>query len=865
MSRSKSGVDRRRCFLDVTIDGELEGRIVIELFDEITPKTAENFINLCTGQAGIGKTTGKPLHYKGTLFHRVIKGFMIQGGDFSNANGTGGESIYGGMFEDEDFTVKHDEPFILSMANRGPNTNGSQFFITTHPAPHLDGVHVAFGKVVSGQEVVRKIENLKVNAKNRPNNDVIITNCGELIRKRRLESAASDSSEYVSFILDKNVLPASRKEKKRKKEKRRKRDREDKENSEDEAPRTPEHVSSVKKEDLPEEPAGTNRFLMRGSKAVTEESNDRGGRRRSEHRPNVRVTSSGHKIKGRGFVRYRTPERERSRSVTPPHWKREERRLISLEELKKRQEEQKEREQREARRINETDLDTFAARRRENESRSRRRSRSRSASPPHRSTKTNGSSKPHDDDDADGDALVEPVIGGSDYLIGFEEAAPMAVQEERRDLDAEAAAELVRNRSPAGDGRGEAVEQRNASPPAKAASVKTSVKQELLEEEDRRHRKHSTEERDVRRRSPEERRRSPAERRRSPEERDHHRNNRENGDDRRHRDRDRRRDRSRSRSRDRRDHRDRRDSERDREKRRTREEERDRDRERERRRREEEEREERRGREEEEARLRAIEEEQRRLAEEEARRRAAEEEERRRIEEEEERKRQEEEERRREEERQKELQRQREEEEEKRRREEERKREEERRQRELERNKDRRRSRSRSKSPRLAQGQSSVAEGREVAPDRGTCAVEGPALVPLVVAETTAVRPAVVLAAVPVLGVVPPRATAVLVVVLGPAPRDVVSTTTNVAASVAVLQSDRVPVLGPRRRPLRPAHPPVVPALDIAASLVSPQCIAKASRSLSQRFWLASSPLSIRLSTSLSTLSASLGLLVSIS
>lgn len=98
---------------------------------------------------------------------------------------------------------------------------------------------------------------------------------------------------------------------------------------------------------------------------MTEESNDRGGRRRSEHRPNVRVTSSGHKIKGRGFVRYRTPERERSRSVTPPHWKREERRLISLEELKKRQEEQKEREQREARRINETDLDTFAARRRE--------------------------------------------------------------------------------------------------------------------------------------------------------------------------------------------------------------------------------------------------------------------------------------------------------------------------------------------------------------------------------------------------------------------------------------------------------------------------------------------------------------------
>ncbi|XP_078369415.1 peptidyl-prolyl cis-trans isomerase D-like [Oculina patagonica] len=168
-----------RCFFDVSIGGEGVGRIVFKLFSDKCPKTVENFRSLCVGDKGNGPVSGKPLHYKGSTFHRIIKGFMIQGGDFTNHDGTGGESIYGEKFEDENFELKHDVAGLLSMANAGPNTNGSQFFITTVPTGHLDGKHVVFGKVVKGMNIVQELENTPVE-NTKPIKPCVIDDCGEL-------------------------------------------------------------------------------------------------------------------------------------------------------------------------------------------------------------------------------------------------------------------------------------------------------------------------------------------------------------------------------------------------------------------------------------------------------------------------------------------------------------------------------------------------------------------------------------------------------------------------------------------------------------------------------------------------------------
>ncbi|CAI6342412.1 unnamed protein product [Periconia digitata] len=171
--------ERPRCFFDLSIGGQKAGRVAFELYNDIVPKTAENFRALCTGEKGTG-SSGKPLHYKGSGFHRVIKQFMIQGGDFTQGNGTGGESIYGEKFEDENFEVLHEKPFLLSMANAGPGTNGSQFFITTVPTPHLDKKHVVFGEVINGKSLVRQVENLKTQSGDKPQQDAVIIDCGEL-------------------------------------------------------------------------------------------------------------------------------------------------------------------------------------------------------------------------------------------------------------------------------------------------------------------------------------------------------------------------------------------------------------------------------------------------------------------------------------------------------------------------------------------------------------------------------------------------------------------------------------------------------------------------------------------------------------
>ncbi|MCS6812958.1 MAG: peptidylprolyl isomerase [Cyanobacteria bacterium] len=167
-----------RVFFDITIGGKPAGRIVMELRADIVPKTAENFRALCTGEKGQG-ASGKPLHYKGSTFHRIIPDFMCQGGDFTRGNGTGGESIYGTRFADENFILKHTGPGLLSMANAGPGTNGSQFFITTTETPWLDGKHVVFGSVVEGLEVVQAMEAVGSDS-GVTRQPVVIADCGQL-------------------------------------------------------------------------------------------------------------------------------------------------------------------------------------------------------------------------------------------------------------------------------------------------------------------------------------------------------------------------------------------------------------------------------------------------------------------------------------------------------------------------------------------------------------------------------------------------------------------------------------------------------------------------------------------------------------
>ncbi|KAL4569685.1 hypothetical protein LXL04_025327 [Taraxacum kok-saghyz] len=192
-----------RTFLDVDIDKQRLGRIVIGLYGEVVPKTVENFRALCTGEFGKGKS-GKALHYKGIPFHRIIPGFMIQGGDTVYGNGRGNESIYGGVFCDENFKIKHSHAGMVAMVNSGPNSNGAQFFITTVKAYWLDGEHVVFGKVIEGMDTVYAIEGGAGTYSGKPRKKVVIADSGEILNSD--DTTATGKSSDVSEPPSKPLL-----------------------------------------------------------------------------------------------------------------------------------------------------------------------------------------------------------------------------------------------------------------------------------------------------------------------------------------------------------------------------------------------------------------------------------------------------------------------------------------------------------------------------------------------------------------------------------------------------------------------------------------------------------------------------------
>ncbi|KAI9440089.1 cyclophilin-like domain-containing protein [Lactarius indigo] len=337
-----------RVFMDFSIDGSPVGRVIFELFNDVVPKTSENFRALCTGEKGLSPLSDRPLYYKNSIVHRSIADFMVQGGDFTKRNGTGGESIYGGPFADEDLTHPLDAEGLLCMANRGPNTNSSQFFITLRACPHLNGnvfpssprlswahahviigKHVVFGKVIRGfDDVVRKVAQVATDEKDRPAVPVIIFNCGELeLRKKQapppkeLSVSASESEDASDGEGKKSRKRHKRRRRspssggegeeddKRHKRKHKRKHRQDKERPRSPAPIEENEPSGERKETEEEYDAR----LEREENERLEAERKRELERLKRHHEQETPSTNGVRFKGRGRMKFVDPELHRRR------------------------------------------------------------------------------------------------------------------------------------------------------------------------------------------------------------------------------------------------------------------------------------------------------------------------------------------------------------------------------------------------------------------------------------------------------------------------------------------------------------------------------------------------------------------------
>lgn len=299
-----NGEVEKRVFLDISVDEKPIGRIEIKLFLKEAPKTCENFRALCTGEVGMAPNNKARLHYKDNEIHRVVRKFMIQGGDITDGDGRGGYSIYGRYFDDEKFVLRHTKPYLLSMANKGPNSNSSQFFITTAPAPHCNEKHVVFGEVTKGREIVDFVDNLDVDSQSKPLAKVRIYNCGELVKKKK----PSRTEEELAELEEKKKREAKK--------------------AIPDVPQSWLYRDSEPKNTLTDKNEQRRRSRSRSRARSRHEARNKvqnrgdhrhrdGDRRHEERRRENRKDEMGIKIRGRGGIQFR-----RERSVTPEHWKR---------------------------------------------------------------------------------------------------------------------------------------------------------------------------------------------------------------------------------------------------------------------------------------------------------------------------------------------------------------------------------------------------------------------------------------------------------------------------------------------------------------------------------------------------------------